>query len=150
MRKLGGTITAGLLLLAPTVWGQEPDSGSPERDVLQVQARRFQAMMDVDVEELDAILADDLTYTHTTGQKETKDEFLSALSSRRIKYEKIEPTEALVRIHDSTAVVTGISAMRVLVREQHYSLSIRFIEVYQKKDENWRLVAWQSTRLPEP
>ena len=107
-------------------------------------------MTNADIEELDVILADDLTYTHTTGQNETKDEFLSSLKSQKIKYESIEPKEVELRIYDSTAVVTGISAMQVSAGEQHFSFSIRFIEVYQKRDGNWQLVAWQSTRLPEP
>jgi len=44
---------------------------------------------------------------------------------------------------------TGMSAMRVNAREQQLSFSIRFIEVYQKNDGSWQLVAWQSARLPE-
>ncbi len=107
-------------------------------------------MAAANIEELGTILADDLTYTHTTGQNETKVEFLSSLQSQKIKYESIDPKEVEPRIYDSTAVVTGISAMRVSTGEQHFSFSIRFIEVYQKRDGNRQLVAWQSTRLPEP
>ena len=153
MRAVLGLITAGLVLVAPTVWGQQPDSARRmfvERAVLQVQASRFQAMMGGNIEKLGTILADDLTYTHTTGEIETKVEFLSSLQSQTIKYESIEPKEVQVRIYDSTAVVTGISAMRVSVREQHFSFSIRFIEVYKKTDGNWQLIAWQATRLPKP
>ena len=120
-----------------------------EREVLQVQASRFQAMTDVNLEELNALLADELTYTHTTGQSETKAEFLAALQSQRIRYESIRPKNVQVRIYSDTAFVTGISAMRVRAGERRASFSIRFIEVYHKKDGNWQLVAWQSTRLPE-
>ncbi len=153
MRAIVGLVTAGLVLLAPMVWGQQPDSArgaAVELEVLQVQASRFQAMMDANIEKLGTILADDLTYTHTTGQNETKVEFLSSLQSQKIKYESIDSKEVELRIYDSTAVVTGIAAMRVSAGEQHFSFSIRFIEVYQMRDGNWQLVAWQSTRLPEP
>ena len=152
MRGVVISIITGLLLLALAVSVKEPDSArgtAVERQVLEVQAGRFQAMIDVDIEELDVVLSDDLTYTHTSGQIETKSEFLTSLRSQEITYESIKPQEIKIRIYDNTAVVTGISAMRISVREHQLSFSIRFIEVYQKGDANWQLVAWQSTRLPE-
>lgn len=120
-----------------------------EREVLEVQARRFQAMTEADADELDTILADDLTYTHTTGNTQTKSAFLSALASGLV-YESIEPSEVQVRIYGSVAVVTGNSAMRVSAGEQQFALSIRFVEVYRQQADTWQLVAWQSTRMPEP
>ncbi len=64
MRAVVGLVTASLVLLAPTVWGPQPDSARRmpvEREVLKVQASRFQAMTDVHIEEIGTILADDLT-----------------------------------------------------------------------------------------
>ena len=152
MRAVVILIIIGLLFLALAVSVKEPDSTREtaiKRQVLEVQAGRFQAMIDVDIEELEVILSNDLTYTHTAGQIETKGEFLTSLQSQEILYESIKPQEIKIRIYDNTAVVTSISAMRISVGEQQLSFSIRFIEVYQKGDANWQLVAWQSTRLPE-
>ena len=152
MRAVVILIIIGLLFLALAVSVKEPDSAREtaiKRQVLEVQAGRFQAMIDVDIEELEVILSNDLTYTHTSGQIETKGEFLTSLQSQEILYESIKPQEIKIRIYDNTAVVTSISAMRISVGEQQLSFSIRFIEVYQKGDANWQLVAWQSTRLPE-
>ncbi len=153
MRVVAFIFTIGLVLFVPVIWGQTSDSPTGtvvEREVLETQTRRFQAMMDVDIEELDVILSDDLTYTHTSGDIETKVEFLTSLQSQAITYESIKPQETNIRIYGTSAVVTGISAMRISLGEQRLSFSIRFIEVYQKNDANWQLVAWQSTRLPEP
>ncbi len=120
-----------------------------EKEVLLVQARRFRAMTENDVSALESILSDDLTYTHTTGRTETKAEFLSSLQARGIAYHSIEPTHVKVRISATTAVITGISAMKVSAGENNYEFSIRFIEVYENDEESWRLIAWQSTRLRE-
>ena len=151
MRVIASIFTIGLVLCAPVIWGQTSDSPAgtvAEREVLETQTRRFQAMMDVDLEALDTILSGELTYTHTSGHMETKGEFLSSLRSQSITYESIKPTDINIHISDSTAVVTGISAMRIIFRESPLAFSIRFIEVYQKNDGNWQLVAWQATRLP--
>ncbi len=152
MRARALLFTPVILLIAVSVCAQQvdfQDARTLEREVLQVQAVRFQAMIDVDIAKLGSILADDLTYTHTTGQTETKAEFLSTLQSQTLRYESIEPKNVQVRIYGSTAVVTGLSEMRVTAQDQELAFAIRFIEVYGRKDGSWQLVAWQSTRLPQ-
>ena len=152
MRTVAFILTSNLLLRAPVIWGQTSDSttdAAVEREVLETQAHRFQAMIDVDLEALENILSGDLTYTHTSGWMETKGEFLSSLSSQLIKYKSIRPTDMVTRIYDNTSVVTGISAMRIIYKENPLAFSIRFIEVYQKNQGNWQLVAWQASRLSD-
>ena len=146
--------TAAVVLVGVAVCAcQQPPQAEPSADVtavLQVQARRFAAMIAVDTVELADILGPDLTYTHTTGQTETKAQFLATLRSRSLKYESIDPDSVQVRIHRGTAVVTGRSAMQIVVGDRALSFAIRFIEVYQWNEGRWQLLAWQSTRLPEP
>ncbi len=146
--------TAAVVLVGVAVCAcQQPPQAEPPADVtavLRVQARRFAAMIAVDTVELGSILAPDLTYTHTMGETETKAQFLATLRSRWLKYESIEPDSVQVRIHRGTAVVTGRSAMQVIAGDRELSFEIRFIEVYQWNDGRWQLLAWQSTRLPEP
>ncbi len=123
MRAVVISIIAGLLLLALAVSVKETDSArgaTVEREVLEIQASRFQAMIDVDIEELDVVLSDDLTYTHTSVQIETKGEFLTSLRSQEITYESIKPQEIKIRIYDNIAVVTGISAMRISVESNSF------------------------------
>jgi hypothetical protein len=152
MRTGAFILASNLLLFAPVIWGQTSDSttdAAVEREVLETQAHRFQAMIDVDLETLENILSGDLTYTHTSGWMENKGEFLSSLRSQLIKYKSIRPTDVVIRIYNYTAVVTGISAMRIIYKENPLAFSIRFIEVYQKNQGNWQLVAWQASRLSD-
>ena len=152
MRVVAFILLINLLLFAPVIWGQTSDSttdATVEHEVLETQARRFQAMIDVDFETLENILSGDLTYTHTSGWMENKGEFLSSLRSQLIKYKSIQPTDIVIHIYDNTAVVTGISAMRIIYSENPLAFSIRFIEVYHKNQGNWQLVAWQASRMPD-
>ncbi len=58
MRVIASIFTIGLVLCAPVIWGQTSDSPAgavAEGEVLETQTRRFQAMMDVDLEALNAI-----------------------------------------------------------------------------------------------
>ena len=54
-----------------------------------MQASRLQAMTDVNIEEFGSIPADDVTFTHTTGEIVTTVEYLFSLQSQTIKYESI-------------------------------------------------------------
>ncbi len=150
MRPTATLLTIGLALFAPVIWGQTSDLATRnvvEREVLETQSRRFQAMVDVDLQTLETILSSELTYTHTSGRMETKREFLSSLQNRSIIYESIKPAEIIIRVYGSTAVVTGISELIIVYRQRPMMFSIRFIEVYYKNDGAWQLIAWQSADL---
>jgi hypothetical protein len=119
------------------------------RQVLATEDQRFAAMLRADTAALRSLLAPDLTYTHTDGEQNTKDEFLQILSSNALRYDSIVPDARHVRVFESTAIVTGRSAMRVESGGRPASFRIRYLAVYRWADGRWQLAAWQSTRLRE-
>ena len=106
-------------------------------------------MTNQDVHALEEILADDLSYTHSTGRLESKAEFISSLTSGRTKYKSIERDDIKVRHYGDTAVVTGSAKFYVNANDQDIKFQVRFTDVYAKRDDVWRMVAWQSTKLPD-
>ena len=117
-----------------------------EQAVRQVEDRRVKAMIDDDFAALDAILADDLTYAHSSGALDTKASYLEALKSGKTKYLTFDRTPSVVRLYGDTAVVTGAATLSL--RGQAAPFSLRYTLVYVRRDGQWRMVAWQSTRLP--
>src|SRR5437764_7992792 len=87
-------------------------SQDPLGDVRQFQAKRFAAMTHRDIDGVAALLGEDLTYTHSSGDTETKAAFVETLRSGRIVYEQLEPADVAVRMYEQTALVTGRSTMR--------------------------------------
>ena len=120
-----------------------------EPDPLQVQRERFRAMEQGDLAALERLLRDDLSYTHTGGQTESKAEFLRTLRSGALRYLSIQPDSVVLRSYGQTAVVTGRSRMRVRNSAGEQAFSIRFLEVYVHEADRWQLGAWQATRLPQ-
>ena len=120
-----------------------------EAEVLQADDRRFEAMRKEDWVALDAVLADDLTYVHSTARQETKAEHIGNLRTRKPYYRGIAPRDRKARVHGNIGIVNGVSQMHVenSGKEQHFS--VRYLAVYVKSGEQWRLIAWQSTRQPE-
>lgn len=122
---------------------------SVEKSALDFQSARFTAMIDVDMERLEAFLADDLTYAHTNGWSETKSEFMSTVESGTINYMSVTPRDVEVRIYGDVAVMTGLAEMQGALGDRAVSFTIRFLDVSRRVGDSWQLVAWQSVRLPE-
>src|SRR5436309_3976659 len=75
-------VCALLVLSLPGTSGADQAGGSKaETEIRQLENRRIQAMLKVDTEELNRILADDLTYTHSSGQVDTKSQLIESLKS---------------------------------------------------------------------
>ena len=120
-----------------------------KEEVLDLQRQRMEAMVKRDIAQLNRLMADELTYTHTTGRVDTKSQLIASIESGRLKYESMEPEEVDVRLYGSTALVTGTARVRVVTQQGPTSFAIRFLDVYASRNGQWQAVAWQSTRLPD-
>ena len=120
-----------------------------EADVLRADDRRFDAMRRGDWVALDAALADDLTYVHSTARLESKTEHIANLRAGRPHYRGIAPRDRKARVHGGIGVVNGVSEMHVERDGKEQRFTVRYLAVYAKAGEHWRMIAWQSTRQPE-
>jgi ketosteroid isomerase-like protein len=142
-------LTAIFLLQILLVEHAFSDDVAAAQSALDFQSARFKAMIDEDMESLEQFLADDLTYSHTTGWTETKSEFLSTVESRKIDYVSMSPEDVEVRVYGDVAVMTGLSRMQGAVGDREVSFKIRFLDVSRRIGDSWQLVAWQSVKIPE-
>ena len=124
-------------------------STATEADVLQADDRRFDAMRKGDWAALDAALADDLTYVHSTARLESKTEHVGNLKAGKPHYRGIAPRERKARVHGNIGIVNGVSEMHVERDGKEQRFTVRYLAVYAKAGDNWRMIAWQSTKVPD-
>ncbi|MES2731913.1 MAG: nuclear transport factor 2 family protein [Bacteroidota bacterium] len=117
--------------------------------VRAMENRRFESMVKSDTVVLSDILADDLVYTHSNGQTDTKANFIYTISSKKTEYKSIQPESVQIREYGTTAVVNGQARVHVFMNGQELKLLLRYTDVYVKRKGRWQMVAWQSTRLPD-
>ena len=117
-----------------------------EADVLRADDRRFEAMRKGDWAALDAALADDLTYVHSTARLESKAEHIANLRAGKPHYRGIAPRDRKARVRGDVGIVNGVSDMHVERDGKENRFTVRYLAVYAKSGGDWRMIAWQSTR----
>src|SRR5882672_6785933 len=120
-----------------------------EADVLRADDDRFDAMRKGDWTALDAALADDLTYVHSTARLESKAEHIGNLKAGKPHYRGIAPRERTARVHGDIGIVNGVSEMHVENAGKEQRFTVRYLAVYAKAGSVWRMTAWQSTKVPD-
>jgi len=121
-------------------------SGDLEKTILALETRRIDAMVKKDLATLDALLADDLSYTHSGGTIDTKASFITLIKERG-RYLGVDYTEKqVIPIAANTVVVRGIAQIRL---EDTPAYPVLFLDVWAVRGGTWKMVAWQATR-PRP
>jgi hypothetical protein len=117
--------------------------------IIELDRRRMQAMGEKDLATLDAVLADDLIYTHSSARVDTKHSLIANMTSGATVYSSIEPSEVKAQDLGDTVVLTGVAWVKVVSNGRQLDFGVRFTDAYAKRDERWQMVVWQSTRLPD-
>lgn len=133
-----------LLLLAPAL--AVADSAA---DVDQMEQKRMQAILGVDMPALYAIYADDFFYNTGSGVSQTKAQYLPRYASGEIKVTKADSEPRDIRVYENTALVTGIVHVNLTNKGEDKLLHLRYLNVWVKRANGWVLVARQSTNLAE-
>ena len=118
-----------------------------EKDILALEERRVQAMTRQDFAALEALLHDQLVYTHSSAKVDSKASWLDSMKSGGTKYKSANVSEQKVRIYGDTALVTGRAEIQAEVGGQAKTLRLRFLNAWTKTPQGWKFVAWQSTPL---
>ena len=147
MRRL--VLFSMMLALAPSMLAQSA-AGKVEQQVLQAEKDRFAAMIKGDRPALEKLLADDLTYTHSSALFESKEQFIKSVTSGNIDYVSIVPSESdwKVRVNGNTAIVNGVAAVNVIDTGKDLKIKIRYTTILTNRGGSWQLQAWQATRFP--
>jgi uncharacterized protein (TIGR02246 family) len=116
-------------------------------EIRALEQKRVAALVAGDVKALENIFSDDLTYTHSSGKLETKAQFLDGIKSGAVKYDAMNHQDVQARAYGDAVILNGTSEVKVKSEGQPLAFRIRFIAVYVKQRGQWRMVAWQSTRI---
>lgn len=115
-------------------------------DVISAEAARCAAIVARDRQTLEAILADDLVWIHSSGMIENKASFIARIVSGADRYLSMRPRDETLRRFGSVAIVSGVVEIDAVAGGAARAISNRFTNVWVLTDRRWRLVSAQSTR----
>lgn len=123
-------------------------AGDSERVVRQLEQKRFAAMTARDTATLEGLLADELTYAHSTGVLETKAHFLETIAGGAIEYLSITPRDTTARVYDRMVVMHGLADVSVRIAGAPQAFTLRYTDAWVHRGGRWQMILWQSTRVP--
>lgn len=124
-------------------------SSSPEDRALanDLEARRYRAMQERDGAVLEAMLDDDLSYTHSFGDRDTKVSYLQKLHAGFFQYHELRPvTDQVIRRGD-VLVLVGSMWARATVNGQDRIIDNACTSVWALRNGAWRFLAFAPTPL---
>ena len=118
-----------------------------ENEVRVAESQRFEAMMRRDVVALDTLLDEELTYVPGKGSIQSRKEFLDGIKKRSTVYDSIAAHDVRVRVFHGLALATGRADQHVRNSKGASQFTVRFTEVYVRREGRWLLSAWEARRL---
>ena len=106
------------------------------------------AMLEADKARLEELVADELSYGHSGGVVETKAQFVDVIVSKRTVYKTITLSDPSTAIVGSNAIVRHVFSAETESGGKAGSARVGVLQVWQKQDGRWKLLARQAFRLP--
>src|SRR5688572_8518325 len=120
-----------------------------EQMIIELDRKRMNAMAQKDVAALKNMLCKGLVYTHSSGRQDTKQSLIDAMESGKTVYTAVVPSEVKAQDTGNAVVLTGVAAISVNSNGKPNSFKVRFTDVYENQNGTWRMITWQSTKIPD-
>lgn len=123
-----------------------------EKDLLQRERDRRDALVDDDMTALAGLLCDDLVHVHTTGTVHGKSQLLQHAGGL-LRFLDVERGPLAIRsLGPDAAVMTGEMTNTLRRRDQpdeRVTVRAFVTQVWSRRDGDWRIARFHAVRLPE-
>lgn len=122
-----------------------PEQSAEKKAIQELDRRYQQAVKENDAATMDQILADEFTLVTGSGKTYSKADLLEEARSGRMRYERQDDADSLVRMWGDTAVITAKLTAKGTEAGKSFNYEVWFTDVYIKKAPGWRYVFGQSS-----
>ena len=143
----GGLMLGASSLLWSGTAGAQAGDEAAVADMVETLRR---GLFDKDKTKLDQVSAPQLSYGHSDGRVETKDEFVTAVLNRKATVKALSFPELKVAVVGNNAVARHIYLSESEQDGKVTNTRIGALQVWQKQDGAWKLLARQGFRFPTP
>jgi len=111
-----------------------------------VEAMR-KALLAADKAQLEQLAADQLSYGHSSGKIQTKAQFVDGVVTRKAVVKSLTFPDLTVAVAGDAAIARHIYASESETDGKPNSIRLGTLEVWQKQDGSWKLLARQGFKL---
>ena len=106
-----------------------------------------QGILQQDKAKLDQVVASQISYGHSDGRSETKEQFINGVMTRKQVQKSLAFPELKMFVAGNTAVARHIYLGESELDGKPSTTRIGALQVWQKQDGGWKLLARQGFRL---
>jgi uncharacterized protein (TIGR02246 family) len=122
-------------------------TGKTEQRILALNREWADAMVRGDMKSLENLFSDDLIVVSGAGEvRGKKEELDNVRTTPDIKTYFFKTEDVRVRVYKNAAVVTGHAKWRINYKGKDIDNERRYLSVYAKENNQWRMVAMHLTR----
>jgi ketosteroid isomerase-like protein len=135
---------SGLLASAST----SAQSAADEAAVAQAIEILRKAQFEADKARLEQVTAAQVSYGHSDGRVETKEQFINGVVTRKTIVKSLTFPELKVAVVGNAAIARHIYLGESELDGKQTTTRIGALQLWQKQDGGWKLIARQGFRLP--
>lgn len=136
-----------LFLINFTIISTAFSQSKDEKAVTDVVEQLRVAMVNADKAALENLTSDKLSYGHSGGHVEGKEEFVQKIVSGASDFVTIDLTEQTISISDKVAVVRHILTAKTNDNGKPGDVHLKVLMVWQKQKGGWKLLARQAVKM---
>jgi hypothetical protein len=137
-----------ILVLLPFLGFRSFAQDAAEKAVATAVESLRKAMVDPDKAVLDRLTTEELSYGHSTGLVQDKQEFMEALTSGRSDFVSIDLSGQTVKIAGDAAIVRHILSAVTNDGGKPGTTKLSVLMVWVERNGEWKLLARQAVKVP--
>jgi ketosteroid isomerase-like protein len=140
-----GVLALGAAAFAGPVLANTEDEAAVKKAIEELKA----AWLKQDKATLEAMTLPQLSYSHSDARLEDKAKFIEGVMGRKATVKSLEFPDMTVQVVGNTAIVRHLWVSQTELEGKVTDTKIGVMQVWQKQDGGWKLLARASYRLPQ-
>lgn len=130
---------------------KKADTSNYQKEVEDAVEALRKVLLDPEKAALEGLTVDLLTYGHSSGLIENRQQFIESLVSGKFDFQTLELTEQTIDISGETAIVRHhLTGNTTDAGKDPGTANLKVLQVWQKQGSEWKLLARQAVKILPP
>ena len=121
---------------------------SKKEKALLIQVSKLDSLMENNNSKILELFSDDVSFGHSNGWIQNKDDFKKDFESGKVKYQSVKQTELKeLKIKNKFANIRRIIAVKGLYKNETFEMKLSVLEFWIQQKGIWKLWSRQSVKI---